>query len=113
MSVDLGTSKLPRGNTVQTIMAEAQKFAGSTPAVTVFSVPGPDARSLVGAPSTSCGRLPIAIRGEDRTMMTTISLILGFLVLDASAGQAHVTIDVSKLTCDQVRSFEILDARAQ
>jgi trimethylamine-N-oxide reductase (cytochrome c) len=39
LSVGLGTSKLAQGNTAQTIMAEAEKFAGSAPALTVFTAP--------------------------------------------------------------------------
>ena len=39
LSLDVGTSKLAQGNTAQTIMAEAEKFAGAAPAVTVFNAP--------------------------------------------------------------------------
>ena len=39
LSLDIGTSKLAQGNTSQTVMAEAEKFAGEPPAVTVFTAP--------------------------------------------------------------------------
>ena len=39
LSLDIGSSKLAQGNTSQTVMAEAEKFAGEPPAVTVFTAP--------------------------------------------------------------------------
>jgi trimethylamine-N-oxide reductase (cytochrome c) len=39
LSLDVGTSRLAQGNTAQTIMAQAEKFAATPPAVTVFVAP--------------------------------------------------------------------------
>jgi trimethylamine-N-oxide reductase (cytochrome c) len=39
LSLDLGASKLSQGNTAQTITADAEKFAGEPPPVTVFAPP--------------------------------------------------------------------------
>ena len=39
LSFDLGTSKLAQGNTAQTVVADAEKFVGTPPAVTVFLPP--------------------------------------------------------------------------
>jgi trimethylamine-N-oxide reductase (cytochrome c) len=39
LSLDIGSSKLGRGNTSQTVMADAEKFVGEPPVVTVFTAP--------------------------------------------------------------------------
>jgi trimethylamine-N-oxide reductase (cytochrome c) len=39
LSLDVGTSRLAQGNTAQTIVAEAEKFTGTPPDVTVFTAP--------------------------------------------------------------------------
>jgi trimethylamine-N-oxide reductase (cytochrome c) len=39
LSIDIGTSKLAQGNTSQTVMAQAEKFSGTAPEVTVFVAP--------------------------------------------------------------------------
>jgi trimethylamine-N-oxide reductase (cytochrome c) len=39
LSLDIGTSKLGQGNCGQTVVADAEKFAGTPPEVTVFVPP--------------------------------------------------------------------------
>ena len=43
--------------------------------------------------------------------MSTINIIILIAFLVATAGHAQVTIDVSKITCDQFMAFKVADPR--
>jgi acid stress chaperone HdeB len=47
----------------------------------------------------------------NRAVMSTINIIILIAFLAATAGHAQVTIDVSKITCDQFLSFKVADPR--
>jgi hypothetical protein len=47
----------------------------------------------------------------NRAVMSTINIIILIAFLAATAGHAQVTIDVSKITCEQYLGFKVADPR--
>jgi acid stress chaperone HdeB len=47
----------------------------------------------------------------NRAVMSTINIIIFIAFLAATAGHAQVTIDVSKITCDQYVGFKVADPK--
>ena len=47
----------------------------------------------------------------NRAVMSTINIIILIAFLAATAGHAQVTIDVSKITCDQYVGFKVADPK--
>ena len=47
----------------------------------------------------------------NRAIMSSINVIIIIAFLAATAGHAQVTIDVSKITCDQFLAFKVADPR--
>ena len=48
---------------------------------------------------------------EDRAVMSRINIIILITFLAAPAGHAQVTIEVSKITCDEYLGFSVADPR--
>ena len=47
----------------------------------------------------------------NRAVMSTINIIILIVFLAATAGHAQVSIDVSKITCDQYLAFKVADPK--
>jgi acid stress chaperone HdeB len=47
----------------------------------------------------------------NRAVMSTVNIIILIAFLAATAGHAQVTIDVSKITCDQYVGFKVADPK--
>src|SRR5437773_12544886 len=65
-----------------------------------------------GRPSSAFGRgLSVSIRKQDRTARHTLALLAVMLApFPISSARAQVTVDVSKITCEQFVLYQITDA---